>query len=314
MSKLLLKCINSERLDSGSYYSKFCIKALSPGQGLTIANQLRRVLLGELGKKAITEVSIQGIKHEFAVIPGVREDLLEILLNLKGIVLTSKSKKPEFASLKVMGPAIITADLIKMSSDSKIINPNHYIATVSENKILKFDFKIEYGIGYKLVNQIIKKTDQDNFLSIDAIFMPVRKVEFKVDDIYDKKGNITERLYFEIWTDGSILPINALKLAANNIINLYTSFLEKKPKKILKPIEQVTKATAIEPYNNISIEELQLSVRSYNCLKKAQINNVADLLRYSPKKLLELRNFGRKSADEVFSLLKTRFGIIVKEN
>ena len=91
-------------------------------------------------------------------------------------------------------------------------------------------------------------------------------------------------------------------------------FLEKKPKKILKPIEQVTKATAIEPYNNISIEELQLSVRSYNCLKKAQINNVADLLRYSPKKLLELRNFGRKSADEVFSLLKTRFGIIVKEN
>lgn len=314
MIKLLLKCINSERLDSGSYYSKFRIDSLNPGQGLTIANQLRRVLLGELGKKAITEISIKGIKHEFAVIPGVREDILEILLNLKGIVLASKSKEPEFASLKVMGPAIITADFIKLTSDSKIINPNHYIATLSENKVLNFDFKIEYGIGYKLTNQIINETEQENFISIDAIFMPVRKVEFKIDDIYDKKGNITERIFFEIWTDGSILPINALKLAANNIISLYSSLLENKPKKIAKSLEQINQLTGAEPYDNISIEELQLSVRSYNCLKKAQINNVADLLRYSPKKLLELRNFGRKSADEVFSLLKTRFGIIAKEN
>ena len=312
MGKLLLKCINSERLDSGSYYSKFSIDSLDLGQGITIANQLRRVLLGELGKKAITAVSITGIKHEFAVLPGVREDILEILLNLKGIVVSSKSKDTEFASLKVQGPAIITADLIKFKGDSKIINPNHYIATLSENYILEFEFQIEYGIGYKLNNPIIGEIEQKDFLSIDAIFMPVRKVEFQIDNIYDKEGNITEKLFLEIWTDGSILPIEAVKLAANNIISLYSSLISNKPKKITE-IEDGNQFNISEPYHDILIEELQLSVRSYNCLKKAQINNVGDLLKYSPKELLKLRNFGRKSADEVFSVLKNRFGIIFND-
>ena len=313
MGKLLLKCINSERLDSGSYYSKFSIDSLDLGQGITIANQLRRVLLGELGKKAITAVSITGIKHEFAVLPGVREDILEILLNLKGIVVSSKSKDTEFASLKVQGPAIITADLIKFKGDSKIINPNHYIATLSENYILEFEFQIEYGIGYKLNNPIIGEIEQKDFLSIDAIFMPVRKVEFQIDNIYDKEGNITEQLFLEIWTDGSILPIEAVKLAANNIISLYTSLIANKPKKITE-IENTNQFNSTESYHDILIEELQLSVRSYNCLKKAQISNVGDLLKYSPKKLLEIRNFGRKSANEVFFVLKNKFGIIFKDN
>ena len=314
MVKLLLKCINSEKLDSGNYYSKFVIDSLNPGQGITIGNQLRRVLLGELGKKAITAISIKGVKHEFALIPGVREDILEILLNLKGIVLKSKSKETEFATLKVQGPTIITADSIKLTGDSEIINLNHYIATLSENLIIEFEFKIEYGIGYKLANQIPEEIEQKDFISIDAIFMPVRKVEFKIDNIYDKKGNITERLFLEIWTDGSILPIDAIKLAANNIINLYTSLIENKPKKIIETIEQVNQSSNMESYQNISIDELELSVRSYNCLKKARINNVADLLKYSPKKLLELRNFGKKSANEVFSILKDRFGLIFREN
>ena len=313
MGKLLLKCTNSEKLDSGSCYSRFFINSLNLGQGLTIANQLRRVLLGELGKKAITAVSITGIKHEFAVIPGVREDILEILLNLKGIILASKSKEIEFANLKVQGPAIITADLIKFKGDSKIINPNHYIATLSENNILEFEFQIEYGIGYKLSNQVIEEREQKEFISIDAIFMPVRKVEFQIDNIYDKEGNITEQLFLEIWTDGSILPIEAIKLAANNIISLYSSLISNKPKKITE-IEDSNQFNTTEPYHDISIEELELSVRSYNCLKKAQINNVGDLIKYSPKKLLKLRNFGRKSADEVFLMLKNRFGITLNDN
>ena len=142
--------------------------------------------------------------------------------------------------------------------------------------------------------------------------MPVRKVEFQIDNIYDKEGNITEKLFLEIWTDGSILPIEAVKLAANNIISLYSSLISNKPKKITE-IEDGNQFNISEPYHDILIEELQLSVRSYNCLKKAQINNVGDLLKYSPKELLKLRNFGRKSADEVFSVLKNRFGIIFND-
>ena len=312
MNNISIKCRKSEKIHSGACHGQFLINYLQPGQGITIGNQLRRVLLNDLGGIAISAVKIIGITHEFSTIPGVREDILEILLNLKGIVLKSKIKDSQFGRLKVQGPSVITADLIKVPSNVEIINPNHYIATLSENNILEFEFQIEYGIGYKLSNQVIEEREQKEFISIDAIFMPVRKVEFQIDNIYDKEGNITEQLFLEIWTDGSILPIEAVKLAANNIISLYSSLISNKPKKITE-IEDGNQFNISEPYHDILIEELQLSVRSYNCLKKAQINNVGDLLKYSPKELLKLRNFGRKSADEGFSVLKNRFGIIFND-
>jgi len=149
-------------------------------------------------------------------------------------------------------------------------------------------------------------------LQLDSIFMPVQKVDFKIENVYDTTNNISERLLLDIWTNGSISPNEALESAAQIIIDLFTSLINNKNMSETNQLEPKTESISIEPYTNIAIEELQLSVRAYNCLKKAQINTVGDLLQYSPEKLQELKNFGRKSADEVFSTLKNKLGIILK--
>jgi DNA-directed RNA polymerase subunit alpha len=312
MNTLYFKPLKSEKLQSGVCYGQFLINELQPGQGITIGNHLRRVLLGDLGGTAISAVRIVGIRHEFATIPGVREDILEILLNLKGIVIKSNTTDTKFGRLKVQGPLVVTADLIDLPNGLEIVNSNHYIATISTSINLEIEFKIEYGTGYKLASQMF--TDEDkNFLQIDSIFMPVQKVNFKIENVYDNDNSITERLFIEIWTNGSIKPIDALKKACQIIINLFTSLIE--TKNTLEIIEPKINngSLSIEPYTNIAIEELQLSVRAYNCLKKAKINTVGDLLQYSPEQLQELKNFGRKSADEVFSTLKNKLNIILKK-
>lgn len=313
MDKLSIKCLKSEKRQSGICYGKFVINSLSSGQGITIGNQLRRVLLGDLGGKAISAVRIPGLTHEFSIIPGVREDILEILLNLKGITFKSNTKEFESARLKVRGPKIVTANLIELSSNSKIVNPNHYIATVSTETIFELEFKIEYGTSYRLSSQSFPE-ENENFLKLDAVFMPVQKVDFKIENIYNDNGNITERLFLEIWTNGSITPTEALTSASNIIINLYTSLIEnKKNLEIQTPkVKPKREALTIEPYNDMTIEELELSVRPYNCLKKAHINTVGDLLKYSPEQLKELRNFGQKSSSEVISVLRNKLGINMK--
>jgi DNA-directed RNA polymerase subunit alpha len=311
MNNISIKCLKSENIESGANYGQFLIGSLRPGQGITVGNQLRRVLLGDLGGTVISAVRIAGVRHEFSTIPGVREDILEILLNLKGIVLKSKTTDLQFGRLKVQGPTVVTADLIKLPTNFKVINPNHYIATISTSNILEIEFKFEYGTGYKLASQSFSD-EGENYLQLDTIFMPVQKVDFKIENVYDNNNNITERLFIDIWTNGSISANDAIKSAAQIIIDLFTSLIENKDTN--KKNESAIKASSIsiEPYINIAIEELQLSVRAYNCLKKAQINTVGDLLQYSPEKLQELKNFGRKSADEVFSTLKNKLGIILK--
>jgi DNA-directed RNA polymerase subunit alpha len=311
MTNISLKCLKSEKIQSGNYHGQFLINSLKPGQGITIGNQLRRVLLGDLGGIAISAVRIAGVSHEFSTIPGVREDILEILLNLKGIVLKSKIKDVQFGRLKIQGPTVVTADLIQLPANLEIINPNNYIATISTSNILEIEFKFEYGTGYKLASQTFSD-ENENYLQLDAIFMPVQKVDFKIENVYDTTNNITERLFIDIWTNGSILPNEALENAAQIIIDLFTLLIKNKDSNENNQLVTKTQSLIIEPYTNIAIEELQLSVRAYNCLKKAQINTVGDLLQYSPEKLQELKNFGRKSADEVFSTLKNKLGIILK--
>ncbi len=308
MNNIFIKCLNSEKIQSGACHGQFVINALKPGQGITIGNQLRRVLLGDLGGMAISAVRIAGVTHEFSTIPGVREDILEILLNLKGIVLKSKTKKTQFGRLKIQGPNVVTADSIELTDDLKIINPNHYIATLSTSSILEIEFKFEYGTGYKLASQTFLEEDE-NYLQLDTIFMPVQKVDFKIENVYDSSNEITERLFLDIWTNGSILPTEALESASQIIIDLFAALIHNTDKTETNQEDAKSESISIEPYNNIAIEELQLSVRAYNCLKKAKINTVGDLLQYSPEKLQELKNFGRKSADEVFSTLKNKLGI-----
>ena len=311
MTKISMKCLKSEKIESGACHGQFLINFLKPGQGITIGNQLRRVLLGDLGGVAISAVRIAGVSHEFSIIPGVREDILEILLNLKGIILKSKTQDIQFGRLKIQGPAVITADLIQLPSNLKIVNPNHYIATISTSNVLEIEFKFEYGTGYRLASQTFLD-ETDNYLQLDTIFMPVQKVDFKIENVYDTDNNVTERLFIDIWTNGSITPNEAIEFAVKIIIDLFNSLINNKEANKKNQLDSKTRSIDIEPYTNIAIEELQLSVRAYNCLKKAQINTVGDLLQYSPEKLQELKNFGRKSADEVFLTLKNKLGIILK--
>ena len=184
MTNFYFKPLKSEKLQSGVCYGQFLINDLQPGQGITIGNHLRRVLLGDLGGVAISAVRIAGISHEFSTIPGVREDILEILLNLKGIIFSGNNKEIEFGRLRVQGPMVVTADLIEVPEDLEIINKTHYITTISTGTILEFEFKIEYGTGYKLASQFFKQEDE-NYLQLDSIFMPVQKVDFRIENVYD---------------------------------------------------------------------------------------------------------------------------------
>lgn len=310
MNNISIRCLKSEKIQSGACHGQFVINSLKPGQGITIGNQLRRVLLGDLGGIAISAVRIAGVTHEFSTIPGVREDILEILLNLKGVVLKSKIKDVQFGRLKIQGPTVITADLIQLPTGMEIINPNHYIATLSTSNIIEIEFKFEYGVGYRLATQTFSE-ELNNYLQLDTVFMPVQKVDFKIENIYDISNHSNERLFLDIWTNGSISPNEALESASKIIIDLFTVLIKNTIRNENNQLEQESDSISIEPYTNIAIEELQLSVRAYNCLKKAQINTVGDLLQYSPEKLQELKNFGRKSADEVFSTLKNKLGIIL---
>ena len=213
--------------------------------------------------------------------------------------------------MKVQGPCVVTADSIQLPQTLEILNPNHYVGTLSTSNILEIEFKFEYGIGYRLASQTFSD-EAKNYLQLDTIFMPVKKVDFKIENIYNSDNNITERLFLDIWTNGSISPNDAIESATQIIIELFTSLIHNKEKNDSNQLQIKNQLISIEPYTNIAIEELQLSVRAYNCLKKTQINTVGDLLQYSPEKLQELKNFGRKSADEVFFTLKNKLGIILK--
>jgi|TARA_B110000444_G_scaffold20046_1_gene16688 DNA-directed RNA polymerase subunit alpha len=308
MTELCIKCLKSEITDSGVTYGQFLLDSLTPGQGVTIGTLLRRILLGNLGGTAITGVRIAGATHEFSTLEGVREDILEILLNLKGIVFKNNTQEPKLGRLKIQGPAVITASCMELDSDLEIINPNHYIATISTSNVLEMEFKFEYGTGYQLASQIAEKNSVD-FLNIDAIFMPVQKVDFKIENVYGTNNKNTERLILDVWTNGSVTPQDAIFESSQLIINLFGQLLENRVENRIEKEDTELKEISNETHMNISIEELQLSVRAYNCLKRAQINSISDLLKYSPEKLQEIKNFGQKSADEVFDALKNKLGI-----
>lgn len=306
-----IKCLKSEKTESGMIFGQFIINSLNPGQGITIGNMLRRVLLGDLGGISITAIRIAGVRDEFSILVGVREDILEILLNLKGIVLKGNINEPQFGRLKMQGPCVITANSIHLPSNLKIINPNHYIATISTTNTVEIEFKIEYGKGYQLADQTFSD-NLDEFFQTDAIFMPIQKVNFKVDQVYENSKKVSECLILDIWTNGSLLPEEAISQASKIIINLFNSIIDNSFRNKKDPSNKEDSVTNVDPYTNIAIEELQLSVRAYNCLKRADINTIGDLLEYSPEQLQQLKNFGRKSADEVFVTLKTKLGIILK--
>ncbi len=307
VAQFQIECVESNTEKDQGQYGKFILEPLERGQGTTVGNALRRVLLSNLEGAAVTAVRIAGVNHEFATIPGVREDVLEILLNMKEVVLKTYSSQPQIGRLLVNGSATVTASQFDLPSEVEVVDQNQYVATLSEGATLEMEFRIEKGRGYRAVDRSRDDTPVD-FLQIDAIFMPVRKVNYSVEDARVGGSLEKDRLIMEIWTNGSLSPQEALSQAANILVDLFN------PLKDIN-LETLDKADEFpeDPTSQIPIEELQLSVRAYNCLKRAQINSVADLLDYSQEDLLEIKNFGQKSAEEVIEALQKRLGITLPQ-
>lgn len=308
MMQFQVDCVESTTERDQSQYSRFVIDSLDRGQGTTVGNALRRVLLSNLGGAAITAARIGGVNHEFATISGVREDVLDILLNLKQIVLRCQASQPQIGRLLVHGPATVTAGNIELHPGVEVVNPTQYIATLSESATIEMELRIESGMGYRSFHRSRDEPLSLDFLQIDAVFMPVRKVNFTIEDVRIGESQLRDRLLLDVWTDGSITPQEALSKAAHILVGLFD------------PLKDITfEPQGIEeqpegPESQIPIEELQLSVRAYNCLKRAQINSVADLLEYTQEELLEIKNFGQKSAEEVIEALRQRLGITLQES
>lgn len=308
MAQFEIQCVESKTLKNQSLYSKFVLEPLNRGQGTTLGNALRRVLLSNLEGAAVTAIRIAGVNHEFATVQGVREDVMEIMLNMKEIVFKSYTNTPQIGRLLANGPATVTAGGFDLPSEVEVVDPNQYVATLAEGSKLEMEFRIERDKGYRAIDRSKDENSSLDFLQIDAVFMPVTKVNYSVDDVQVDGSFINERLTLEIWTDGSMKPEEALSQSAEIIVDLFI------PIKDLTLIDQSeTTKEDEDPTSQIPIEELQLSVRAYNCLKRAQINSVADLLDYSQEDLLEIKNFGQKSAEEVIEALQKRLGITLPQ-
>lgn len=303
MTHFQIECIESKIEDTNKQYGRFIIEPLKPGQGITIGNSLRRTLLADIKGTAIVDVRIAGVNHEFSTITGVREDVLEILLNLKEIVLKSQSHDNHIGRLRVQGPAIVTAGLIDLPPEVEVVDKRQYIATVCNNTIFEMEFRIEQGYGYKLIDNYTKEKSLD-FLHIDAVFMPVKKVNYTIQEKRINAKLTQEKLVLEIWTNGSLSPQQAISEGSKVLTYLFYPLTNID----FQPL-QITKEQTQHNINQILIEELKLSVRAYNCLKRAQIHSISDLLDYSQEELLEIKNFGQKSAEEVIDALKNRLGI-----
>nr|WP_257473439.1 DNA-directed RNA polymerase subunit alpha [Prochlorococcus marinus] len=286
----------------------FLIGPLERGQATTLGNSLRRVLMGGLEGSAVTAVRIAGINHEYATIPGVREDVLDILLNCKQLSVDSRSQDLEIGRLVVTGPAEVKAKDIQFSSQVDVVDGDRPIATVHEGHNLELELHVERGIGYRPVDRRNEETSAIDLLQIDAVFMPITRVNFTIDETAVAEGGSTrERLKMELVTDGSTSPDDALAEAANQLIELF------QPLATVSMVEEIPEEPEPAAEAQIPLEELNLSVRAYNCLKRAQVNSVSDLMGFSYEDLLEIKNFGSKSADEVIEALE-RIGISIPQS
>ena len=297
-----------EIAEQNETYGRFVVEPLERGYGTTLGNSLRRILLSSLPGAAVSNVKIDGVLHEFSTIPGVKEDVTEIILNLKNLAIknNSESNEPKMAYIDASGDCEVKASDIRVDSDIEILNPDLHIATLSggADSKLFMEITITKGRGYVEASKN-KRADQPlRMIPVDSLYTPVRRVNFKVEDT--RVGQITDydKLTFEVWTDGTISPDDAVSLGAkilNEHLCLFVDLSDSaKNAEILVEKEVGTKEKVLEQ----SIEELDLSVRSYNCLKRAGINTVEDLANKTEDDMMKVRNLGRKSLEEVLGKLK----------
>lgn len=296
IEKPTIECIYSQ---DDPNYGKFVVEPLERGYGTTLGNSLRRILLSSLPGAAVTSVKIDGILHEFSTIPGVKEDVTEIILNLKKLAVRLNGENTKRVIINAVGPKEVTAADIIGDADMEIFNPDLHIATLEENATLVMEINLAKGRGYVLADQNKNENTPIAVIPVDSIFTPVRKVNFTVENT--RVGQVTDydKLILEIWTDGSISPEEGVSIGAKIMQEHLALFIELTDStdslEIMVEKEEDQKEKALE----MTIEELELSVRSFNCLKRAAINTVEELTHRSEEDMMKVRNLGKKSLDEV---------------
>ena len=308
--ELKIKTVNTMAGSDGSQYGKFTIEPLERGFGTTIGNALRRVLLSSLEGTAVTSCRIEGITHEYTAIPGVVEDVIDVMLNLKGLAVKTDSKEPQHLRIDVDKPGAVLASDIQLPSGVKVVNPDWLICTVADGGSFHADVIVDSGKGY--VHNDVPRDSKDaaiDMLPIDATFMPIKRVSYNVESARVGDALDFDKLTLEIWSNGSIDVQNALSQASNLLIEHFmqiASITGQPAVAVVPQIEEVVEEVEEQP--SMTIEELELSVRAYNCLKRASINSMAELLKKSEHDLLNIKNFGKKSSDEVIERLR-HFGL-----
>ncbi|NLY70739.1 MAG: DNA-directed RNA polymerase subunit alpha [Clostridiales bacterium] len=296
IEKPTIECFHDE---NDRTYGKFVVEPLERGYGTTLGNSMRRILLSSLPGAAVTSVKIDGILHEFSTIPGVKEDVTEIILNLKRLSVRLHDNNPKRAIINAVGPKVVTAADIIADADVEIFNPDLHIATLEENASLVMEITIEGGRGYRTAEQNKTENMPIAVIPIDSIFTPVKKVNFTVEDT--RVGQVTDfdKLILEVWTDGSITPEEGVSIGAKIMQEHLKLFIDLTDAmddvEIMVEKEEDQKEKALE----MTIEELELSVRSFNCLKRANINTVEELTQRTEEDMMKVRNLGKKSLDEV---------------
>lgn len=290
------------------FYGKFTVEPLERGYGITLGNALRRVLLSSLQGAAITSVKIEGVPHEFTTIPGVREDVTKLVLNIKGVCLKMHVDTPKTLYIDVKGSdrPVVTAGDIKTDHTVEILNPEHHLATLAPDAVLKMTMTAETGKGYVPAEQV---EEQQKFplgtIVVDGVFSPIRKVNYVVTDARVGQQTDYDRLTMQIWTDGSVLPENALAYAAKIVkeqMSVFINFNEDlEPPEEYEEFEEPRLPVNENLYR--TVDELELSVRSANCLKNANIRLIGELVQKSETEMLTTKNFGRKSLNEIKDIL-----------
>ena len=300
IEKPRIECI--ERPGDSSY-GKCVVEPLERGYGTTLGNSLRRILLSSLPGTAVVNIKIAGIQHEFSAVPGVKEDVTEIVLNVKGIIAKLHSEGPKTVYIEASGEGVVTAGDIKADSDVEILNPEHHIATLGPDASLNMELTLSHGRGYvpadrnKMVQNII------GVIPVDSVYTPVQKVNYTVENTRVKDLTDFDKLTLEVWTNGTIAARDAVSLGARILCDHFMLFTDLSE-------TMGNKATVVEKAEahrdkvlELTIEELDLSVRSFNCLKRANINTVEDLISKTEDEMMKVRNLGRKSLEEVINKL-----------
>ena len=295
IEKPKIECVE---ISGANDYGKFVIEPLERGFGTTLGNSLRRILLSSLPGVAVSSIRIDGVLHEFSTIPGVKEDVTEIILNLKGLCAKLYTDMPKVVTISQQGPKVVRAGDIVCDEELEIINPEMVIATLNEDAHLNMEITLNKGRGYSSAERNKTPNMPIGVLPVDSIFTPIRKVNYTVENT--RVGQVTDydKLTLEVWTNGSIKPDEATSMAAKILSEHLMLFINLTENVV--PVDfNEPEDNKMEKVQEMTIEDLDLSVRAYNCLKRANINTVAELIQRNEEDMMKVRNLGKKSLEEV---------------